>query len=897
MLAICGAAIIILTAISFIVPFQLSNTGNFYARNEIIAERQDAFQGLRQFESEEAIKDETQPQQSQPFGGFSLIYIPRKGDNVFTPTLIEKMKAIEAELRKDKDWTKFCLRKFNSTECQDPSSPVTFLGFFNKTTDTLLDVPARLQYWADNEKQLDASGVSYFFGRDFSKSNPKSLVTRANLQFGGPHKGYKNMGNRTDNNKMYGQYFEIATRWDAILNKYRNDTAGTKDPDLQVLYFGDHVTNIEVNRLVFSDMSLFAIAVGMVLIIISIHTGSQYIGLMSITHIVSSVLVAYFFYRVVLWNQFMLNQNLLALFIVLGVGADDVFVFKDAWMQSYQGGPIPNKDSLHRLAWTWNRSVTAMTTTSFTTAVAFFATAVNPIPSIRALGVFTALCILVNFALVITWFPAVIIIWHRNGWDAKCCCKEQESPAQRMERVKNIDLHEIDENDKFIIPGMCGTSEQVHTHLAHLEEYRPIEKFFHQYYTPFLHQWRFVAIFVSITVVAVCSGYASTLKVHEGQPSYFPDDYFLNVFSRYQTDYFRFSNKAYVIPVHMVWGISGIDRTGLDGNDERNKGVPTFYSKDEFKLASPDSQMDILNACDNGAKLSNTLNGQVKCFMRAFKQHINETGGTFPVPEGDFVSKLEAFSKNATYKSFASQFNINQGRVRYAYIEFNSSMPLSPSLSRQQKEFSEWAKFTTEQNSNAKVLKNGFNTCWVWTNMRTMEILVESALAGAGASLALAFVVLCLVSMNWIISFMATFSIASVVICIMGIIPMMGLELGMMESICITVLVGLSVDFVVHLAIAYKESKRPHRYEKVQDSFTELGVSIVGGALTTMSTTAALFGTTLLVLYRFGQIILIAISLSFFFANVLFMAMMLQWGPEGDSGNLKVLWNKLTKKN
>jgi len=64
-------------------------------------------------------------------------------------------------------------------------------------------------------------------------------------------------------------------------------------------------------------------------------------------------------------------QNLV-IFVVLGIAADDVFVFTDAWKQSAKEKAL--KDSINkRMAYTWRRAAKAMLVTSSTTGFAFIA--------------------------------------------------------------------------------------------------------------------------------------------------------------------------------------------------------------------------------------------------------------------------------------------------------------------------------------------------------------------------------------------------------------------------------------------------------------------------------------------------------------------------------------------
>ena len=122
--------------------------------------------------------------------------------------------------------------------------------------------------------------------------------------------------------------------------------------------------------------------------------------------------------------------NQLTIFIVLGIAADDVFVFCDAWRQS-EFLPLIAKDEYRRMAYAFKRSFRAISVTSSTTAVAFLANAASEIRPIRAFGIFAAIIVPINFLLVIIIMPPVQIIHDRKLKEkcaySKCClpCKRR----------------------------------------------------------------------------------------------------------------------------------------------------------------------------------------------------------------------------------------------------------------------------------------------------------------------------------------------------------------------------------------------------------------------------------------------------------------------------------------
>ena len=139
----------------------------------------------------------------------------------------------------------------------------------------------------------------------------------------------------------------------------------------------------------------------------------MFITCLAYLEIMSALGVAYFLYMVVLNLPFFPFLNLVGIFIVIGIGADDVFVFIDAWRQAEVMMPGLQPDELHkRLAWTLQRAGGAMFVTSMTTSCAFFAGAVSNITSLRCFGIYTGLVVICDFFLMITYLPAVVMIDH-----------------------------------------------------------------------------------------------------------------------------------------------------------------------------------------------------------------------------------------------------------------------------------------------------------------------------------------------------------------------------------------------------------------------------------------------------------------------------------------------------
>ena len=145
---------------------------------------------------------------------------------------------------------------------------------------------------------------------------------------------------------------------------------------MSVLYGGGDLFDYLVNRALLSDLRLAAISLGLIILLLLILTFSWWLSFMAVLSIVSSVGFAYFFYRVVFENEYMGILNGVSLFVIIGIGVDDIFVFINTFRQA-----VDNKDLGERIFHTISVAGTATFFTSFTTAAAFGANALSPVIS------------------------------------------------------------------------------------------------------------------------------------------------------------------------------------------------------------------------------------------------------------------------------------------------------------------------------------------------------------------------------------------------------------------------------------------------------------------------------------------------------------------------------------
>ena len=224
--------------------------------------------------------------------------------------------------------------------------------------------------------------------------------------------------------------------------------------------------------------------------------------------------------------------------------------------------------------------------------------------------------------------------------------------------------------------------------------------------------------------------------------------------------------------------------------------------------------------------------------------------------------------------------------------------------------------------------QKGFFTCGQWVVTDLQDNMVTSAVSSAALSVVLAFGIILISTLNVAVAFYAITTVVLIVACVMGSIVLMGWELGLLESMCMSILVGMSVDFVVHFAHSWvtawvrddtatglttettKEttdaandaaaadqttpqsvfqpaSRRVELSARAHTSLSTVGISVLSAGVTTMVAAFVLFFGTIIFFSKFGTMLALAMSFSLIYSLLFFHALISWLGPAGRCCQLK----------
>jgi hypothetical protein len=359
--------------------------------------------------------------------------------------------------------------------------------------------------------------------------------------------------------------------------------------------------------------------------------------------------------------------------------------------------------------------------------------------------------------------------------------------------------------------------------------------------------------------------------------------------------------------VYLIWGLQDVDRSDVSLlRNSKNKGSVVY---DESFILDEAAQLHIFSVCQEvsqyGPPLSGflsadldaeVLSGKVDCPLFDFKAWLESQNISFPVPAADVGPLMSEFLKAPVQGAYdASQryeqkwqnqigYSDSLGQIRFISVRVESTLPERgrephDTLTVQYDLFETWLE---RLNGRAPATANrafhtADNSMWVW--MHTQTVFVSSALTGMATGTVLAFVVVLLVTRQIVVAFASMLTIVGVLASVLGSMVALGWELGTIESICLTILAGFSVDYVVHLAHAYVNAEKTERADRVRSALDEIGVSVFAGMVTSASAAVALMLCQLQFFYKFGVFLMLTVSISWIWANVAFMATMSLCGP------------------
>ncbi|XP_039441963.1 protein dispatched [Culex pipiens pallens] len=667
------------------------------------------------------------------------------------------------------------------------------------------------------------------------------------------------------------------------------------------------------------------VGLGGIFVVISmwLYTKSLFVTLMTVVAVIFSLGIAYFIYTLIFELSFFPFMNLLAVIVVVGIGADDAFIFLKIWQCVIAdrmkatgaviplGGPstsssfvseggngtgggavgpgaAPSDTLVGIMASTLKHAALSMLVTSLTTAAAFYASYVSSITAVRCFGIFSGTAVMANYVIMITWLPAAVSIAER------ITCVSLGKPVETMLARLAAPFRAISQLGRKVEDVIISLVISV----------------------PLL--W--IAL---LGIIGILSG----VMVLHWPKLRLPDspDFKLFIsshpFERYDAEYkdmFWFekiysTSDSFKLPLRFVWGVQPVDR----GNflDPERRGL--LYFDDSFNMSAPESQQWLLGFCKS---LKNQTFYQMSyglllpnCFIENFinwmARRCNDSMGEIdrtpccevsPFPFAPDVFELclpesisslyetprEFFIPGVAGPKFARQ-SANGTVVKAVVIEFESNQVFTMS-------YGEIDGFVrTVEGWFGQMLEDapaGMANGWFTSELEFFDLqdtLSTGTLVAICMAMGVALLVLLLVTLNVLISLYAIVTVTFTILTTVAVLVLLGWKLNVLESVAVSTAIGLAVDFSLHYGVHYRLATDSDRRSSTHFSLTRMIGPTAMAALTTGIAGALMLPSTILAYIQIGVFLVIVMSISWIYATFFLMSLLRVIGPQYGFGQFR----------
>jgi len=887
--------------------------------------------------------------------------------------------------------------------CVKPLTPVSVFFPPNGEGELVEDIDEVVRIIGSEEnKKL----YGYFLDGAFDVNTLVNGATRARYPMGAPIIGYNSLEDREreqgvvigeailddiekelfDRYSMKAKFLSTPYMSKAIDNKAYEEAGGER-ANMQTRWYAGYLRSKDAANVINFDLAWAFASILAVWCYMAFHTRSFFIASLGMFEIICSFPVALFIYKLIYRIEYLGNVQILSIFVVLGVGADDVFVFYDAYKQSqFEPRETVSGSTLTRVLYTSRRASKAIFVTSFTTMGAFFATSLSEVMPISAFGILSATMIAVLFVVNVLMFPPALFLYSLYLDKFKVCCFCTKANYKRTERydletatttlsMASLGDVVVNEENNDIETSQEGTSKKMEAapnagvednassntprpmdtldSEANIKRLRPIERFFRNQFYTFI-SYRpvcYIVIAGFLSLLSVSLKLALELETPAQQEQWYPTAHLMQAYANDRT---RFSVSAddRVVPLDVCFGVRGMDTSKTNHWDIDQVGK--LQVDETFDITPPASQLHLLNACralriapcdvsgcqdgllvmsrpvisssddDSTAGVEEdatqtSLNEQrasgVSCFMESFEAYVkDERNLTFPIDDKTtFLKELWNFRADSRFYVFKHSIGFlpydetkpivpgeNELDIFFVKITVQTTLKYPTTAKVARPVFRVWEAWVKTLNEEAPPgMQNAIQTAYnSWTWMVTQEALVRNTFQGVTICFVMAYLVLVLSTMNFLTGAIATVTIAGVVVTVMGlgVRGVMRWDLGIGESIAAVILIGLSVDYCVHLANAYTEAPKlfaKTRGEKTRRALMIMGVSVTASAMTTVISGSMLWLCVLKFFSKFAFLITVTITSSYLWSILFLPAALICFGPEGDRWSLEPAVKKL----
>mmetsp|Transcript_12433 Transcript_12433/g.22288 ORF Transcript_12433/g.22288 Transcript_12433/m.22288 type:complete len:1070 (-) Transcript_12433:102-3311(-) len=348
------------------------------------------------------------------------------------------------------------------------------------------------------------------------------------------------------------------------------------------------------------------------------------------------------------------------------------------------------------------------------------------------------------------------------------------------------------------------------------------------------------------------------------------------------------------IHVNLIWGVQPEDQGSKLWKVDSEPGAQSigFYEDEEpqstFDLSETHIQAHLLKTVGM-ARNHTELHVQPDklTWIEILRDFAMEKGIGFPIPKELFVGYLQLLKeRNNDFADLIRQ-EIGTtspglaGDFTFASITIKADAVQSGSASMSETVYLQWTDFANKVNEQSqpnvpKVVAQSRIFLDAYRAQATIDSTVTTWFVANG----LCLLVILLFTQNIALSLMVMVTIILIFFCMGGLLfAMIRIPFGPVEALGVSIFIGLSANYSLHVVHAYHHSVSNTRSDKITEAIFAVGSPILASALSTMGACAFLFFCRVYVFLELGILICCITATALLFSMTFLIAWLAVAGP------------------
>ncbi|KAL3920264.1 MAG: hypothetical protein SGILL_003350 [Bacillariaceae sp.] len=344
------------------------------------------------------------------------------------------------------------------------------------------------------------------------------------------------------------------------------------------------------------------------------------------------------------------------------------------------------------------------------------------------------------------------------------------------------------------------------------------------------------------------------------------------------------------IYVNLIWGVQPDEKTASlwrvngESMSSREIGVP----QSSFDLSDPTIQAALFETVQM-ARRNKDLDVQPDkpTWIEMLHDFAVDSDLGFPIPQQLFIGYVQLLKeRNQEFASLvAGEIGTQSpglaGDFTFVSVTLQADAVTTESVSLSETVYRKWSAFAAEANSlSPSVVPEMVAQSRIFLDAYRVEATIESTVATWFIANGLCFLVILLFTRNILLSFMVMATIILIFFCLGGIIfSMFKIPFGAVEALGISIFIGLSANYSLHVVHAYHHSRSDTRNAKVKEAVFAVGSPIVASAFSTMGASAFLFGCRTWVFVELGILVCSITAMALLYSMTFLLAWLAMTGP------------------